>query len=265
MNLLGAAILLVDALIVAALGRAKPLAIAVRAVAIVVGSWVVLILTMRLDTPWGIEPEVLSFWVGDRLRRPPEDAIVFTGSSTIAHWSSLRADMAPLPVLNRGISGSRAHQISFHADRLVLPYHPSAVVFYAGENDIVGVFWSAKKSPAQVLAAFRGFCEKVHAQLPDVPIYFVSIKPQQRSPQWWPAIDQANALVRDYCGSDVRLHFIDVVPAMLDAEGRPRGDIFERDGIHLNTAGYHILTTAVKPALMGAFQGAVPIRTGGER
>jgi hypothetical protein len=51
---------------------------------------------------------------------------------------------------------------------------------------------------------------------------------------------------------------------MLDAERRPGRDIFERDGIHLSTAGYHILTTAVNAILMEAFQGAVPIRTGGE-
>jgi lysophospholipase L1-like esterase len=105
----------------------------------------------------------------------------------------------------------------------------------------------------------------VHARHPEVPIYFLSIKPQQLSPQWRPAVDQTNPLVRDYCGSDVRLHFIDGVPAMLDAERRPGRDIFERDGIHLNTAGYRILTAAVKPILMDAFQGAVPIRTGGER
>ncbi len=97
MNLLGAAILLVEALIVAALGRAKPLAIAVRAVAIVVGSWVVLILTMRLDTPWAIEPEVLSFRLRDRLRRPSRGTIVFIGSSTIAHRSTLPDDMHPYP------------------------------------------------------------------------------------------------------------------------------------------------------------------------
>jgi hypothetical protein len=38
--------------------------------------------------------------------------VVFTGSSTIAHWLSLAADMAPLPVTRRGISGARLNQLS---------------------------------------------------------------------------------------------------------------------------------------------------------
>lgn len=237
MKLLATAFLLIDAATVFALGLDNPIAVGARTVVIVFLSWVVLVLTLLLDTPRAIWPSVLWFQISDRLHRPKAGAVVFAGSSTIAHWASLAPDMAPLPVLNRGISGSRIHQISAYADPLVVAYRPRAVVFYAGENDIVGVFWSAKKSPEQVLAAYRGFCEGVHASLPEVAIYFISIKPQKRSPQSWPSIGRANELIRDYCASDRRLRFIDAVASMLDAQGKPRGDIFGPDGIHLKSGG----------------------------
>ena len=179
-----------EALIVAALGRAKPLAIAVRAVAIVVGSWVVLILTMRLDTPWAIEPEVLSFR-SDRLRRPSRAR---SSSSAVQQSpTGRRIHHAPLPVPNRGISGSGAHQISFHADHLVLPRRPRTVVFDAGENDTIGVFLSARESP-RTSAALQGFCENVHPAPRGAHLLPLD-QAQQLSPQWRPAVDQTNPLV----------------------------------------------------------------------
>jgi len=63
----------------------------------------------------------------------------------------------------------------------------------------------------------------------------------------------ANQLVREYRASDEQLHFIDIVPAMLDVDGRPRRDVFKWDGIHLNEKGYAIWTSVVRPILAEAF------------
>jgi lysophospholipase L1-like esterase len=86
-----------------------------------------------------------------------------------------------------------------------------------------------------------------------VPIYFISIKPPKRRLKFWPAMQAANQLVREYCASDERLHYIDIVPAMLDADGKPRRDVFRWDGIHLNEKGYAIWTSVVRPILVEAF------------
>ena len=161
----------------------RPLrALAIESVATIV-LWAVYAGRFAFDHPRTIALEVGWFAVQDRLRPPPPEAIVFTGSSTIAHWTTLVQDMRPLPALNRGISGSRLHQIAYWAERLVVAYRPRAVVVYAGESDITGFLWSPRHSPGDVLAAFRGFCESVHARLPRVPISFVSMKPPRR-PAW---------------------------------------------------------------------------------
>jgi lysophospholipase L1-like esterase len=199
------------------------------------------------------EGAIRKFEAEDRRRPPPPGVIVFTGSSSIRFWKSLTEDMAPLPVVNRGFGGSQIHQVAHYVDRIVLPYKPKAVVFYAGENDMAGLFFSRKRTPVEIRDAYREFCEKVHAALPQVPIYYISTKPPKRRLRLWPAMQEANGLVREYCASDERLHYIDIVPAMLDAEGKPRRDLFKWDGIHLNEKGYAIWKSIVRPILVEAF------------
>ena len=199
------------------------------------------------------ERAIRQFEKEDRRSPPPKGVIVFIGSSSIRFWKSLKEDMAPLPVVNRGFGGSQIHQVTHYADRIVLPYQPRAIVFYGCENDIAGVFLSKKRSPTEVREAYQGFCEKIHAALPEVPIYFISIKPPKRRLRLWPAMQVANQFVREYCASEERLHFIDIVPAMLDADGKPRRDVFKWDGIHLNEKGYAIWASVVRPILAEAF------------
>ena len=208
---------------------------------------------LRSADPTIWEGAIRRFEREDRRSPPPAGVIIFTGSSSIRFWKSLKEDMAPLSVVNRGFGGSQIHQVTHFADRIVLPYQPKAVVFYAGENDMAGVFFSRKKSPAEVRDAYVEFCEKIHAALPDVPIYFIAIKPPKRRLRLWPAMQEANQIVREYCASDKRLGYIDIVSAMLDAEGKPRRDVFKWDAIHLNEKGYAIWTSIVRPILVEAF------------
>jgi lysophospholipase L1-like esterase len=208
---------------------------------------------LRSADPTMWEGAIRKFEEEDRRSPPPRGVIVFTGSSSIRFWKSLKEDMAPLPVMNRGFGGSQIHQVTHYADRIVLPYQPRAVVFYAGENDMAGLYLSRKKSPSDIRDAYQGFCEKIHAALPEVPIYYISTKPPKRRLRLWPAMQEANRLVREHCASDERLRYVDVVPAMLDAGGKPRRDVFKWDGIHLNEKGYAIWTSVVRPVLAQAF------------
>jgi lysophospholipase L1-like esterase len=201
------------------------------------------------------EFEIRRFEAEDRRQPPPPGCIVFAGSSSIRFWSTLARDMAPLPVLNRGFGGAHIYQITHYANRIITPYRPRAVVFYAGENDMASMFASVRKSPAQVREEFRLFCARVHAQYPTLPIYFISIKPPKLRRKHWAAMQQANALVRSDCAADPRLRYIDVVPPSLDAAGEPRRELFRWDGIHLNAEGYSVWTSVIRPILMRDFGG----------
>jgi lysophospholipase L1-like esterase len=193
------------------------------------------------------ESEIAAFEKADRQNPPQPGAIVFTGSSSIRLWSTLAEDMKPLSVINRGFGGSQIADVNQFAARIVLPYRPRAVVFYAGDNDLAA---SPPKSPEQVCDDFKKFVQIVHSPLPETRIYFVSIKPSIQRWTLWPNFQKANELIRKYVTSTPSVEFIDVTYAMLDAQGTPRADIFREDGLHLNEKGYAIWTAIIKPRLL---------------
>jgi len=207
------------------------------------------VVRMSSSAPAVWERQIRRFQKADRQSFPRAGGIVFTGSSTIRLWGSLQKDIALGPVLNRGFGGAQIHQVTHFSDRILVPYQPTVIVFYAGENDIAGVMFSKRKTAAEVRDAYATFCQKIHQQLPEVWIYFISIKPPRARLKSWPEMQRANTLIRELCTRDRRLHYVDVVPAMLDAEGRPRRDVFRWDGIHLNDKGYALWASIVKPIL----------------
>ena len=199
------------------------------------------------STIW--EREIRKFEKQDIETPPTDGAILFTGSSSIRYWKTLAKDMAPLSVLNRGFGGSQIYDVIHYSDRIVVPYKPKIIVFYACENDLSGLFFTKKKTPEEVQNDFREFCDKVQRQLPEVLIFFISIKPPKRRKKLWPEMKNANRLVEEFCNSNELLHFIDIVPPMMDEDGNPRRDLFKWDGIHMNELGYEIWTSIVKPTL----------------
>lgn len=193
------------------------------------------------------EDEIAAFEAADRERAPPERPIVFVGSSSIRLWDTLAEDMAPLPVLNRGFGGSQlAHAVHF-AERVVIRYRPSAVVLYAGDNDLDA---RTGKTAADVVRDFRSFVARVHEAVPDARIYFLAIKPSRMRWARWPEMAQANAEIAALCAGDPRLGFLDVATPMLASGEPPSRDLFIFDGLHLSTQGYALWTSVVKARLL---------------
>jgi lysophospholipase L1-like esterase len=153
--------------------------------------------------------------------------------------------MAPMPVLNRGFGGSVIAHVTHFADRIVLPYDPSAIVLYAGDNDI-----ALGLSSDCTLRDFEAFVEHIHAAAPGTPIYFISIKPSPSRMDLWSEMERANYLVEARTATAPALHFIDVSEAMLDQRGQPIGELFGEDGLHMNAAGYQLWASIVQPRLL---------------
>lgn len=173
----------------------------------------------------------------DLLSPPPASPVLFYGSSSIRLWETLAEDFPRMAVLNRGFGGSTLADCVEFADLLVVPYAPRTILFYAGDNDL-----DQGATPRQVLDRFKELVRIVRGSLGEVPVTFVAIKP---SPSRWSnvaAIMETNNLVREFIGQEKGLHFIDVFPAMLTAEGEPREDLYLEDGLHLNRAGYKLWT-----------------------
>ncbi len=203
--------------------------------------------------PLAWESAIQKFEARDRLKPPPPDAIVFTGSSSITFWSTLEQDMSPLPVINRGFGGSRLDDVVYYAPRLVVAYRPRAVVLFAGTNDMSG---SKPKTAREVYDGYRAFVDVVCAALPDTPIYYLSITPTPSRWKHWPIVQEANRLVRAHTATDPRLRFIDLTGVILGPDGKPDRSLYRIDRLHPNKKGYAVWTAVIKPILLDDLKAA---------
>ncbi|HEY6451551.1 MAG TPA: GDSL-type esterase/lipase family protein [Steroidobacteraceae bacterium] len=188
--------------------------------------------------------QVARFVQADRVSPPAPCQVLFVGSSSIVKWrGTLAADMAPMPVINRGFGGSQIEDVNRWFDEIVAPYRPRAIVFYAGENDI-----DAGKSVARVVEDFDAFMARKTEALGKTPVYFISLKPSKLRFAQYARQTQVNDAVRTRAGRRSGLHYIDVASAMLK-DGKPK-DIFGPDGLHMTAPGYAIWRRAVRAALL---------------
>ncbi len=182
--------------------------------------------------PW--EVTIRKFEEMDREQPPPTGANLFVGSSSVRMWK-LNPGFPDHVCINRGFGGSQMGDAAKYVERIVIPRKPNVVVLYSGDNDI-----ASGKTPEAVRDAYKTFREKLHAQLPETKLVLISIKP---SPSRWKFREkalEANRLLKEETTSGPNQTFVDVWPAMLNEDGLPREDLFIKDMLHMNEAGYQI-------------------------
>ncbi|WP_082497750.1 SGNH/GDSL hydrolase family protein [Pseudorhodoferax sp. Leaf267] len=199
--------------------------------------------TAVVDTRW--KDSFDAFAEADQKQAPKAGGILFVGSSSIRLWNDLETQFGDEPVVKRGFGGSRMLDVTAHVDLLVLPYKPRLVVVYAGDNDL-----AEGRTPIEVLASFTQFVERVRAALPDTRIAYLSIKPSPLRATLMPQAIETNALIEKYSASVPNLDYIDIYSRMLDAEGKPRADLYGADSLHMNPAGYAVWKSAISPHLV---------------
>ena len=198
----------------------------------------------------GWEPAIRDFEAQDKAHPPKPGGIVFTGSSSIRFWDTLVSDMKPLDVINRGFGGSQFSDLDEFANRIVVAYHPRAVVVYEGDNDLAE---GSTKTPEMVAGDFKKFVQIVHGALPDTWIYILSIKPSNLRLKQWPAMKAANKLMQDYAATQQRVQYIDVATMTFDANGNLPADLFKPDRLHPTAKLYAMWTATIKPILLQRF------------
>ena len=203
-------------------------------------------LTPTIDPAFSTwRPDLESFALADKLRRPEPGGVLFVGSSTIRLWRELEQHFRQQPVvINRGFGGSTLAACNFFAKELVVQYRPAQVLVYAGENDL-----NIGRSPQDILESFSRFTETVRAELPGVRISFISIKPSPSRKALLLLMQQTNRLIAGYIEKLPNAEYIDTHSAMLTAKGDPRPELFQPDMLHLNDAGYALWQRIIEPHL----------------
>jgi len=174
----------------------------------------------------------------------PPRGVLFVGSSSIALWSTLGEDFPEISVINRGFGGSQLCDSVYHFDALFLTVAPRAVVFYAGDNDL-----ACGRKPVRIAENFQLLAELMQTHLPEIPLFFISIKP---SPARWNLIEKiraTNAQIENICRRHAQLQFVDMDSVMLDENGNPRAEFYVEDELHLSPKGYAAWTGVLRPLL----------------
>ncbi|MGC6488027.1 MAG: DUF6288 domain-containing protein [Planctomycetota bacterium] len=193
------------------------------------------------------DEDMADFAAQDAAGAAPVGAAVFVGSSSIRRWRTLREDMAPVPVVQRGFGGSKLFDACYWCEPLLAPHAtPCCVVVFSGTNDING---DAPKSAQRVQELFELFVARARALHPSAPICYVAITPTPKRARHRAIVDEANARIRATCAKSPLLEFVDPTPALLLPDGAPDPACFQPDRLHLNATGYRRWTDHIRPVV----------------
>ena len=206
-----------------------------------------LLLTLTVPT-WAqgnFDAEIAAFEAQDKATPPPANGILFTGSSSIRLWSGLAEAFPGKPVIQRGFGGSTLSDVIRYMPRVILPYKPKQIVLYAGDNDI----GQNNRTARELYSQFVSFFSVVRKQLPATTITYIAVKPSPARKQFMAVQAEANNLIKQYLAGQKNTSFADVYTPTLGADGQPRAELFQADGLHLNAQGYAVWQPIIAPLL----------------
>ena len=186
---------------------------------------------------------IAAFAEADRAAMPSKCATLFVGASSIRFWRSLKEDFPDRTVINRGFGGSTIWEVDHYFDRVVAPYNPKEIVFYAGENDL-----NAGRTPDEAYADFVQFMRLKEKALGATPVWFISAKPSKLRFDQLEKQSALNAKIKALAEQRDDLAYIDVVSAMQKPDGTQK-DIFVEDNLHMTPEGYALWAPLVDAAL----------------
>ena len=166
--------------------------------------------------------------------------VVFTGSSSIRIWENLFEIFKDSTIVNTGFGGSKASDLLYYIDELVINFNPKKVVIYEGDNDI--------NSGQEINFIYKNILkiiERIKDKNDKIKIILISAKP---SISRWHLRDkyiQLNQKYRELANKSDFIEFADTWSAMIE-NGVLKKDIFIEDGLHLNEKGYEIWEKTLK-------------------
>lgn len=167
---------------------------------------------------------------------------LFTGSSTIKFWSSLSSIAPNQELINTGFGGSKAADLERYLYPLVIQFEPKRVFIYEGDNDL----W-AGLAAEEIINSLRQIVNRIHIVDPGIAVYLIGAKP---SPSRWDkkeAYLDFNRQLASFCANKEGLYYVATWEALTDAAGNPRPELYLKDQLHLNAAGYQVWNTIFSP------------------
>lgn len=205
------------------------------------------VFTLKIFSQPPFYDEIRAFKIQDSLHKPPQNAILFVGSSSFRKWTDVQSYFPGYTIINRGFGGSTLPDVIRYANDIIFPYHPKQIVIYCGENDFAA---DSTTTAEIVFERFKTLYGMIREKMPIVPVDFVSIKPSPSRRGYWTKMIEANRLIKDYISKQKNTSFINVFDLMLNDNKQPKPEIFTNDSLHMNANGYKIWQKAIQPYLV---------------
>lgn len=193
--------------------------------------------------PHRFESEVKSI-VEKNKNTDSQSLILFTGSSSVRMWSTLKDDFPDRNVMNNGFGGSEMSDLLYYADQLIIQYQPIQVLIYEGDNDI-----NSGRELDVITKNFRSLLELLQQKLPTTKVSFIAAKPSVARWSLKEKYIRFNESLKNLAG-EYGADFIDVWTPMLNENNEVRDDLFVKDNLHMNETGYSIWRKTIAPYLL---------------
>lgn len=191
--------------------------------------------------------DIQAFKKQDSIKPPPQNAILFVGSSSFTKWKDVSDYFPGYTIINRGFGGSTLPDVIRYAADVIYPYHPKEIVIYCGEND----FPADSNATAQIVFdRFKTLYTMIRKNVGDVQVAYISLKPSPSRRKYWPKMIAANKMIKEYTATQKHVSFIDVWPLMMNESHQPKPEIFLNDSLHMNASGYKIWQKVIQPYLV---------------
>jgi len=178
----------------------------------------------------------------DKDNPPPENAILFLGSSSFTKWTDVSDYFPGKTIINRGFGGSTLFDLNLYSEELLKPYHPKQIIIYCGENDIAD-----NVKPKVALNRFKNFYKEIRRYYPEIQVDYISAKYSPSREKYWAQMKQMNNMIRKYLSRQKNAEYIDITNAMEGKDGKVRTDIFLEDMLHMKPEGYELWTKVMMP------------------
>lgn len=203
------------------------------------------------------DKEINEFIKADSSKMPPENAVVLIGSSSFTIWKDVQNYFPESEIINRGFGGSTIPEVVYYLNDVALKYKPKQVLIYCGENDLVDEKISAEivwDRAVQLMKLLRGKLGE------DVVIIYVSIKPSPSRRHLRDKVIKTNELIKEQLDKDPYVHYVDVYSLMLNEDGTEKGELFQKDSLHMLPEGYELWKKALEPYIMKKDQKKLKIK-----
>ena len=165
-----------------------------------------------------------------------QPGLIFYGSSSIRLWETLEDDFKQFTPLNIGFGGSTLAACSWFFDRVFTKLNPVSIIIYAGDNDL-----GDGRNPEEVLQFFKLMIQYVQQRYGDIPLGFISIKPSIKRWHIADKIKHTNYLIKELITkTGGNSFYINVYDSMTDANGYPKTELLQPDGLHVSKKGYRL-------------------------